>query len=57
MVLYGGYRVDVIAQAMLAASLHLASGNVGNPQVYVDRTMDDAMPQALTDDTVLGWEG
>ena len=57
MALYGGYSVDVIAQAMGAASLHLASGSVGDPQVYIDRTVDEAMQQALTDDMVLGWEG
>ena len=57
MALYGGYSVDVIAQAMGAASLHLASGSVGDPQAYVERTVDEAMQQALTDDTVLGWEG
>ncbi len=57
MALYGGYSVDVIAQAMGAASLHLASGSVGDPQAYVERTVDEAMQQALTDETVLGWEG
>jgi hypothetical protein len=55
MALYGGYSVDVITQAMLAASLHLAGGNVSDPQDYVDRTVDEAMQQALTDDTVLCW--
>ena len=57
MALYGGYSVDVIAQAMAAASLHLASGSVGDPQAYVDRTVDEAMQQAWTDDAALGWEG
>ena len=57
MAFYGGYSVDVIAQTMCAASLHLASGKVGDPQAYVERTVDEAMQQALTDDTVLGWEG
>ena len=57
MALYGGYSADVIAQAMGAASLHLAGGHVDNPQAYVERTVDEAMQQALTDDTVLGWEG
>jgi RepB DNA-primase C-terminal helical domain len=57
MVLYGGYSADVVIQAMCAASLHLAGGNVGDPQAYVERTVDEAMQQALTDDTVLGWEG
>ena len=57
MAFYGGYSVDVIAQAMCAASLHLAGGSVGDPQAYVDRTVDEAMQQASTDDTVLGWEG
>jgi len=57
MALYGGYNVDVIAQAMRTASLYLASGSVGDPQAYVERTVDEAMQQALTDDTVLGWEG
>jgi hypothetical protein len=42
---------------MCAASLHLAGGNVGDPQAYVDRTVDEAMQQASSDDTVLGWEG
>src|SRR5215510_326246 len=57
MALYGGYSVDVITRAMRAASLHLARGNVGDPQAYVDRTVDEAMQQASSDDTVLGWEG
>jgi hypothetical protein len=57
MALYGGHSADVIAQAMFAASLHLAGGNVGDPQTYVERTVDEAMQQASTDDTVLGWEG
>jgi len=57
MALYGGHSVDVIAQAMGAASLHLASGSIGDPQAYVERTVAEAMQQALTDDTVLGWEG
>jgi hypothetical protein len=55
MALYGGYSADVIARAMGAASLHLASGNVDDPQAYVERTVDEAMQQASTDDTVLGW--
>ena len=54
---YGGYSADVITQAMSTASLHLASGSIGDPQAYVKRTVDEAMQQALTDDTVLGWEG
>jgi len=57
MALYGGYSANVITQAMGAASLHLAGGNVGDPQAYVERTVDEAMQQALTDGTVLGWEG
>jgi hypothetical protein len=57
MALYGGYSADMITRAMGVASLHLASGNVGDPQAYVERTVDEAMQQALTDDTVLGWEG
>jgi len=57
MALYGGYSVDVIAQTMCAASLHLAGGNVGDSQAYVERTVDEAMQQASTDDMVLGWEG
>jgi hypothetical protein len=57
MALYGGYSVDVVTQAMCAASLHLAGGNVGDPQAYVNRTVDEAMQQASSDDTVLGWEG
>ena len=57
MAFYGGHSVEVIAQAMLVASLHLAGGHVDNPQAYVERTVDEAMQQALTDDTVLGWEG
>ena len=57
MALYGGYSADVIAGAMRAASLHLTGGNVGDPQAYVERTMDEAMQQAWTDNTVLGWEG
>jgi hypothetical protein len=57
MALYGGHSVDVITQAMLVASVHLASGNVDDPQAYVDRTVDEAMQQEPSDDTVLGWEG
>src|SRR4030095_3389385 len=38
MALYGGYSANVITQAMGAASLHLAGGNVGDPQAYVERT-------------------
>jgi hypothetical protein len=57
MALYGGHSADVIAQAMCAASLHLAGDNVGDPQAYVKRTVDEAMQQPSTDDTVLGWEG
>ena len=55
MALYGGYSVAVITQAMLAASLHLAGGNVGDAQDYVDRTVGEAMQQDPSDDTVLGW--
>jgi len=57
MALYGGYSVDVIARVMCTASLHLAGGNVDDPQAYVERTVDEAMQQAWTDGTVLGWEG
>ena len=57
MALYGGYGANVITQAMGAASLYLAGGNVGDPQTYVERTVDEAMQRAWTDDTVLGWEG
>ena len=57
MALYGGHSVDVITQAMCAASLHLAGGSVGDPQAYVERTVDEAMQPAWTDDTALGWEG
>ena len=57
MALYGGHSVDVIVQAMCAASLHLAGGNVGDPQAYVQRTVDAAIQQVGTDATVLGWEG
>jgi DNA primase RepB-like protein len=57
MAIYGGYSADVIAQAMCAASLHLAGDNAGDPQTYVERTMDEAMQQASSDDTVLGWGG
>jgi hypothetical protein len=42
---------------MCAASLSLAGGNVGGPQAYMERTVDEATQQAWTDDTVLGWEG
>src|SRR5438128_8721795 len=55
MALYGGYSVDVIAQAMLAASLHLAGSHVDDAQAYVERTVDEVMQQEPTDDTVLGW--
>jgi len=57
MALYGGYSADVITQAMLTASLHLASGHVDDPLAYVERTVDAAMQQGLTDDLPLGWEG
>ena len=55
MALYGGHSVEVITQAMLEASLHLAGGHVSDAQDYVDRTVDEAIQQAPTDDTVLGW--
>ena len=55
MALYGGYSADVIAQAMLAASLHLAGSHVDDAQAYVERTVDEVMQQEPTDDTVLGW--
>ena len=57
MALYGGYGADVITQAMGVASLHLARGSIGDPQAYVERTVVEAMQQALSDDAVLGWEG
>jgi hypothetical protein len=57
MALYGGHSADVIAQAMCAASLHLTGSHVGDPQAYVKRTVDEAMQQASTDATALGWGG
>src|SRR5262245_54284236 len=57
MALYGGHNAAVITQAMCVASLYLTSGNVDDPRTYVERTVDEAMQQAWTDDTVLGWEG
>ena len=55
MALYGGYSVAVVQQAMLAASLQLAAGNVDDAHDYVARTVDEAMRQDPTDETVLGW--
>jgi hypothetical protein len=55
MAFYGGYSIAVITQAMLAASLHLAGGHVGEAQAYVERTVDEAMQQEPTDDMILGW--
>lgn len=55
MALYGGYSADVITQAMSVASLYLAGSHEDDAQAYVERTVDEALQQALTDDTVLGW--
>jgi hypothetical protein len=55
MALYGGYSVDVIVQALVAASLHLTGRHGDDPQDYVRRTVEEALQQARTDDTVLGW--
>ena len=55
MAFYGGHSVDVITQAMLVASVHLAGGNVGDPQTYVGHTVAEALQQEPTDNTVLGW--
>ena len=55
MALYGGHSVDVIAQALFAASLHLAGHHDDNAHDYVKRTVAEAMQQARADDTVLGW--
>ncbi len=55
MAAYDGYSVDTIIQAMLEASLALASGNVSNAQSYVDYLVDEAMQEDPTQDTGLGW--
>jgi len=55
MALYGGHSVEVITQAMLAASLHLAGGKVGDAQDYVARTVHEATQQSASDNAVLGW--
>jgi hypothetical protein len=54
MALYGGHSVEVITQAMLAASLHLAGGSIDDAQGYVKRTVDAALQQEA-DNTALGW--
>ena len=55
MALYGGYSTEVIAQAMLEASLHLAGRHDSEARDYVERTVDKALQQAPTDALVLGW--
>jgi hypothetical protein len=55
MAVYDGYSVEAISQAMLAASLALASGTISNAQHYVDRLVDEAMQEDPTQDIGLGW--
>jgi len=55
MAVYDGYSVEAIIQAMLEASLALASGNVSNAQSYVDCLVDEALQEDPTQDTGLGW--
>ena len=55
MALYGGYSPEVITQAMLEASVHLADSPVEDAQDYVDATMRTVLQQEDTDHTVLGW--
>ena len=55
MAAYAGYSVEAIRQAMLVASLALASGTISNVQDYVEGTVDAAMQEDPTQDTGLGW--
>ena len=55
MAFYGGYSAIVITQAMLAASMYLAGDNVGDPQAYVEHTVDEALQQEPSAQTALGW--
>ena len=55
MAAYAGYSVEAIRQALLAASLALASGTISNAQDYVDGTVDEAVQEDPTQDTGLGW--
>lgn len=55
MALYGGYSVEVIAQAMLVASVHLADSMGENAPDYVSATMQAMLQQEGTDHPVLGW--
>ncbi len=55
MAAYDGYSVDTIIQAMLEASLALASGTVSNVQDYVDCLVDEALQEDPTQDIGLGW--
>src|SRR6266446_10602783 len=52
---YAGYSVEAIRQALLAASLALASGTISNAQDYVEGTVNEAMQADPTQDTGLGW--
>jgi hypothetical protein len=55
MAVEAGYSVEAIRQALLAASLALASGTISNTQDYVDGTVDEAMQEDPPQDTGLGW--
>ncbi len=55
MAAYDGYSVEAISQAMLEASLALASGTVSNVQDYVDCLVDEALQEDPTQDIGLGW--
>lgn len=55
MALYGGHSLEVITQAMCQASVQLAGGQVDDVQVYVARTIQEALHQAVNDETALGW--
>ena len=50
-----GYSVEAIRQALLAASLALASGTISNAQDYVEGTVNEAIQADPTQDTGLGW--
>lgn len=55
MALYGGHSPAVIVQAMLEASLYLATGDVSEARTYVERTVNAAMLRVARAQTALGW--
>jgi hypothetical protein len=58
MALYDGDNVDVSARASEVRGQSAPRWRqCRRPQTYVERTVDGAIQQASTDDTVQGWEG